>query len=85
MMSRPETSLSEIRSWSYPRHGTIRQTVRGSHVDITVRLGRIGRRLWSTIVVFAGIGVLFIAMRIVEAFLTGRAQQILSTIGKAAN
>jgi hypothetical protein len=85
MMARPVTTSSEVRSWSYPRRGRIKQTVRGSHVDITVRLGNLFQRVWSTIVVFAGLGMLFIAGRIVEAFLTGRAQQILSSIGKAAN
>jgi hypothetical protein len=84
MMSRPETTNSEIRSWNYPRHGTIRQTVRGSHVDITVRLGRVAQRAWSTLIVLAGLTTLFVVGRIVEAFLTGRAQQVLEHI-KAAN
>lgn len=78
-----ETNLIDVRRWEYPRQGRITQTVRAPHVDITVQLGRAAVRLWSTLVVTAGIGVLFIAFRIVEAFLSGRVQQILAAASRA--
>lgn len=99
-MGRPETTCSEIRSWSYPRKSgvpgdrstslgwgqrMITQSARGSRVEIGVRLGRAASRMWSTTVVFGGIAVLYVAMHIVEAFLSGRAQQFLASLGKVAN
>jgi hypothetical protein len=83
MMGRPETTLSEVRSWQYRKLGRITQTVHGSHVDITVRLGRAANRLWSTVIVFGGIGLLYVAGRIIEAFLNGRATALLDAVTKA--
>ena len=82
-MCRPETTLSEIRSWEYRKQDHITQAVHGSHIDITERLGHAAGRLWSTIVVLGGIAVLAIAFKIVEAFLSGRVVEILDAATKA--
>ena len=83
MMCRPETTLSEIRSWEFTKQGRITQTELGSHVDISVRLGNAAGRVWSTVVVLGGIFALFMVTKIVEAFLSGRATAILDAITKA--
>lgn len=80
-MALSRITCTNVHQWD-DQLGSITQTVRGSHVDITVRLGHAASRLWSILVVCAGLGVLFIAGRIVEAFLTGRAQQILDAAMK---
>ena len=46
-------------------------------------LGNAAARVWSTAVVFGGIFALFMAIKIVEAFLSGRAVEILGAITKA--
>lgn len=82
-MGRPETTLSEVRSWSYPKQGRITQTVHGSHVDISVRLGNAAGRIWPSVIVLGGIFALAIAFRFVEVFLSGRATAILDAVTKA--
>lgn len=74
-----QSHLSDTQIWR-DRRGRITQTVRGSHVDITVRLGQIGQRSWSILVAIAGITTLAVIGKIVEAFLSGRVQQVLSHI-----
>ena len=80
MMGRSETTYSEIRSWSYPRQGTIRQTVRGSHVDITVRLGLFARRSWSACIVLGGIALMYLVSSAVHAIYSGHAQRLLDLV-----
>ena len=84
-MGRPETTYSEIRSWTDRRRGTITQSVRGSYVDITVRLGMLASRSWSTLVVIAGIIALAFAGQALQSFIAGHAQQVLANVLKAAN
>lgn len=79
-MIRPETTRSEIRSWSYPRQGCITQRVHGSHVDITVRLGQLGQRCWSSLVAIMLVTELCVFGSILQAFLSGRVQQVLDNI-----
>lgn len=82
-MARPETTFSEIRSWQFPRQGRITQTVRGSHVEITVRLGRAAGRIWATTVAIATMGAIFFGIRIVELFLSGTAARIIDAASRA--
>lgn len=77
-MTLPETNLVDLRRYKDPRFDRAAQSV-----DVTEWLGRAASRLWAPLVVFTGIGVLFIAMRIFEAFMSGRVAQILDAITRA--
>lgn len=57
--------------------GVITLSMRGSVVDITVRLNRMGRFLELAGLVLIGLGVAFAGMRVVTAFATGRVAQIV--------
>lgn len=81
---RTDFSQPEVERWNRSRHGRVTTTVRGSHVDINVRLYRWAGYLWPFILVAAGVGLLFIIGRILESIITGRAQQVLDAISKAS-
>ena len=62
------------------REGTVTRTARGRRVDITARLRRIGSMLNYTVTALALCGVLFIAIRVITAFTSGRVAQILERL-----
>jgi hypothetical protein len=81
---RTDFSKPEVERWNRSRHGSVTTTVRGSHVDINVRLYRWAGYLWPILLTGAAVGLLFIISRILMAIVTGRAQQILDGISKAS-
>jgi hypothetical protein len=80
-VDQPITSFSapEVQRWNASR-GRITQTVRGSHVDITVRLYHAARNLFVIAVAAAGCGVLYIGYQILYAVFSGRVQMILDAV-----
>jgi hypothetical protein len=78
-------SSAEITRWNDSRHGMITQEVRGSHVDIYVRLERAAARLWWPLVFTVGLGVVWMAGKIAEAFITGRVHEILMNATRAGH
>jgi hypothetical protein len=75
-------SAAETTRWNSMR-GDIKQTVRGSHVDIFVRLNGYLDRAFMLVVIAVGAGLLFVGIRVITAFTSGRVAQILETITKA--
>jgi hypothetical protein len=76
-------SAAETTRWTSMR-GTIKQTVRGSHVDIYVSLCNFAERAFPWLVCVAGVCLLFVGMQIAMAFFSGRVHQILESM-KLAN
>lgn len=83
MMARPETTLSEIRSWNYRNQSRIGQAAPGSHARITIRLDRVAYRLWSTTIGFVILSLLLFTLRAIGLFLCGRAAWIIDAASKA--
>ena len=74
---------ADSSSYVYTPEGRIRTSVRGSHVDVQVRLYLMGKRIFNVLVAAAIFGMGFTFFRIVEAFASGRVHQILDLIQKA--
>jgi len=76
-----------VERWNHSR-GQSTQTVRGSHVDISVRLEhwllRTAGLFFRATAAFAAVGMVFVIYRIVDAFASGRVQQVLDAIQKAS-
>ena len=70
-------SASAVQRWNVARQGTITETVRGSHVDITGRLVTAGRLLQYTAIACLACGLAFMTYSVVHAFLSGRVHEIL--------
>jgi hypothetical protein len=57
--------------------GAITTTVRGSHIEVHVRLARIGRRMHYALIFVVGSLMLWVGTEIVTAFTSGRVAEIL--------
>lgn len=75
-------SQEEISAIRCPR-GRIRTTVRGSHVNITVRLHRIGIVTFNLLVSAAAVGLVWVTSEIIYAIASGRVHHVLQQIQKA--
>lgn len=84
-MSAPRSNLStlparcseaEVQRWTRT-HGVITQRVQGSHIDISVRLFRLTRAAFWTVVVAAGVTGTYVFWNILYAFVSGRVQAVL--------
>ena len=69
-------ATDEVERWQTPQ-GRVTTSVRGSHVDIVVRLHRLGSMLWVSLVITAGSSLAWVMYQIFHAFLSGRVNAIL--------
>ena len=70
-------SKADVERWNRSR-GRVTTTVRGSHVDIYVKLYRWAGYLWPVLITAAAIGIAFTLFQIFGTILSGRMAQILS-------